>query len=253
MKKSEALTASLEDYLEAIWHLVKDKQVARSKDIADRLGVNKSSVTGALKSLSSRGLVRYEAYQYATLTGEGKKAAAEIVRRHEIIRDFLHDILQLEAEVAEENACRIEHALGPEAMEKLVQFVDFVQTCPRTASDWSEKFKDECKAGPDKSRCRDCLSTCLEDFKASFPGGPTGQGKSERLSDLGTGEKGRITGFTSVKTLPDSLRGKGLVTGALVEVEGVDSEEEVVRVKVRGYHLILRKTHADSITVRIVT
>ena len=61
------LSASLEDYLEAILHLVTEKQVARSRDIAKRLRVNRSSVTGALQALAKKGLVNYEPYEAVTL------------------------------------------------------------------------------------------------------------------------------------------------------------------------------------------
>ena len=57
MDRIELLSSNMEDYLEAIFHISKEKQAARAKDIADRLMVNKSSVTGALRSLSEKGLV----------------------------------------------------------------------------------------------------------------------------------------------------------------------------------------------------
>jgi DtxR family Mn-dependent transcriptional regulator len=52
MPKVKMLSASMEDYLEAIFHIAADKQAARAKDIAKRLKVNNSSVTGALRILS---------------------------------------------------------------------------------------------------------------------------------------------------------------------------------------------------------
>ena len=83
------LTASLEDYMEAIFHLVDEKQAARARDIAQRLQVNRSSVTGALQSLAQKGLVNYEPYEAITLTQKGVAVAKDVVRRHEVLRDFL--------------------------------------------------------------------------------------------------------------------------------------------------------------------
>ncbi|MHC4598677.1 MAG: metal-dependent transcriptional regulator [Planctomycetota bacterium] len=249
MAKAKRLTASLEDYLEAIWHLVQDKQVARSKDIADRLDVNKSSVTGALKNLSARGLVQYEAYQFATLTEKGRKAAIEVVRRHEIIRDFLTQILQITPAVAEESACRIEHALEGEALEKLVQFVDFVQTCPRTESGWIEGFRKFCREGPELERCRDCLDDCIDELHAALPRGKTPPESVSLLSEIDAGEKGRILEISPEEVLTEALKTQGLVAGALVEVEEVNPEEERIAVKVRGYHLQLKKKQAEAVKV----
>ncbi|HOR98434.1 MAG TPA: metal-dependent transcriptional regulator, partial [Kiritimatiellia bacterium] len=89
MAMTEALSISIEDYLEAIFYLVRENTVARSKDIAERLKVNRSSVTGMLQALRDRGLVNYERYGFVTLTDEGKKVASRVVRRHEALRDFM--------------------------------------------------------------------------------------------------------------------------------------------------------------------
>src|SRR6056297_2339471 len=106
------LTRSMEDYLEAILLLEKQNQEARVKDIADHLGVRMPSVTGALKNLRAKGLIDYEKNSFITLTGIGLEKAEEVVEKHQTLFQFLHTILGLEAEDAEEEACRIEHSLG---------------------------------------------------------------------------------------------------------------------------------------------
>ena len=88
MDHLELLSSNMEDYLEAIFHISQKKQAARAKDIADRLKVNKSSVTGALRSLSEKGLVNYAPYDIITLTTKGKRLAIEIVRRHDALKEF---------------------------------------------------------------------------------------------------------------------------------------------------------------------
>ena len=84
----EALSSNMEDYLEAIFHISAEKKAARAKDIAERLNVNKSSVTGALRSLSEKGYVNYAPYDIITLTAEGQVLAKDVVRRHETLKDF---------------------------------------------------------------------------------------------------------------------------------------------------------------------
>ena len=73
MKSLPVLTSAMEDYLEAIYHLEQERRIARVRDIADRLGVKMSSVSSALKSLGSRGFIRYDPHQFITLTNGAPK------------------------------------------------------------------------------------------------------------------------------------------------------------------------------------
>ena len=98
MAKKRSLSDSLEHYLKAIHYLVVKNRVARAKDIAEHLGVSKSSVTGALQSLSRRGLVNYDPYRFITLTEEGKEKAREIVHRHQTLKMFFRKVLKLSDE-----------------------------------------------------------------------------------------------------------------------------------------------------------
>ena len=122
----EKLSASLEDYLESIYHLTKGQDVARSKDIADAMRVSRASVTGALRILSDKGLVHYKPYGYTTLTEKGDDVASRIVRRHEVLTRFFDTILGARTETAEAAACRAEHTLGPEITARLTAFIEFV-------------------------------------------------------------------------------------------------------------------------------
>ncbi len=117
------LSPTLEDYLETIFLLEKEQNGARAKDIADKMGVQRASVTGALHSLSEKGLINYETYSPVTLTPKGFKTASKIMYRHRVLFEFLHDILKLPENTANENACRIEHQIDDEVLEALINFV----------------------------------------------------------------------------------------------------------------------------------
>ncbi len=121
--QSIKLTSAMEDYLEAIYHLEQERRIARVRDIALKLNVRMSSVSAALKTLGSRDLIKYDPHQFITLTEKGLTRAREIVRNHEILKRFLTKVLQIEESVAEDNACRIEHHLDPQVIEKLIRFV----------------------------------------------------------------------------------------------------------------------------------
>ena len=124
MAATHELSASLEDYLETIFRLVQRNRVARVKDIAAHLGVQMPSVTGALHSLAAKGLVNYDPYSYITLTPQGERIARDLFRCHQVLTEFLTDLLGVEPETAERNACAIEHAIEPIVIERLVEFVE---------------------------------------------------------------------------------------------------------------------------------
>jgi len=117
-----ALSESLGDYLETIYHLVRERKVARVRDIAERSEVRMSSVTGALRSLADKGLVNYAPYRVVTLTADGRRAARELVRRHEALRRFFSEALGVDDEAAERNACHVEHAIEPDVLDRLAAF-----------------------------------------------------------------------------------------------------------------------------------
>jgi DtxR family Mn-dependent transcriptional regulator len=128
------LTPAMEDYLEAIYYLEQERRVARVRDIANRLGVKMSSVTCALKNLGARELIQYDPHQFVTLTDSGISQAKEIVRKHEALKRFFVRVLQMEEEVAEGNACRIEHHLDSEVIEKLNRLVEFILSLEAVAN-----------------------------------------------------------------------------------------------------------------------
>ena len=142
--EKEALSASLEDYLEAIFNLTTRDDVARSKDIADSLNVAKSSVTGALRTLAEKQLVNYKPYGYVTLTPSGKATAEKIAQKHEIIKSFFTGILGVDAAVAQEAACKAEHALGADIAERLLNFIEFVTHNNENGYNLAEQFQLFC-------------------------------------------------------------------------------------------------------------
>lgn len=160
------LSASLEDYLEVIYHLQKRDNAARAKDIANRMKVQPASVTGALRELSARGLINYQPYSVVTLTHKGLRIAEDIIRRHEVLRKFFRTVLKLSPKQSEINACRIEHAIDPAAITRLVKFIEFFENCPRAGQDWFDSFEKFCNNGIDLEECRACIKECLSRLEA---------------------------------------------------------------------------------------
>lgn len=115
------LTASLEDYLEAIKLLIDDADHghAHTSDIAKRLRVKMPSVTNALGVLRRHGYIHYDTNYPVTLTALGECAAVRVIRRHRTLTAFLRDVLLLEPEAASATACRVEHVIDDRLVDRL--------------------------------------------------------------------------------------------------------------------------------------
>lgn len=162
MPQPVELTASLEDYIEAIYHIEKELSQARGKDIAARIGVSNASVTEALRTLSRKGLIHYAPYEAITLTSSGLTTAEDVIRRHNALKRFFIEVLAIDEPIAEAGACRVEHAAPPEIIERMIQFIDFIEVCPRGGDDLIRGFADFCEKGRTRANCEQCLAQCLE-------------------------------------------------------------------------------------------
>ena len=118
------LSPSMEDYLKAIHSVENERGTVRVKDIAKRLDITMPSVTSALKNLEKQGFVCHPRYDLVDLTPKGSRVAEDIYHRHQVIKGFLSQVLGLDAEIAEKDACGMEHAISPETVECLVRFLE---------------------------------------------------------------------------------------------------------------------------------
>lgn len=235
--KNSNLSASLEDYLEAIYNLAGESKVARSKDIAKLLGVSKSSVTGALRLLKKRDLANYKPYDYVTLTETGQSAAAEIVRRHDILESFFVNLLGVDSDIAQKTACKAEHTLGPEVVARLLCFIEFVTKENRDGNDLVGKFGKFCKnrlknsdfSGKEISEVDDVIG----------------------LNKVKPGQKCRIVKIIGRSGVNKRIADMGVVPGTTVEVQRVAPLGDPIDVKLKGYRLTLRKEEASKIIVEL--
>ncbi|NLJ87166.1 MAG: metal-dependent transcriptional regulator [Epulopiscium sp.] len=120
----EKLTFVMENYLEAIYELSNENSGARVSDIAERLGVTKASVNNAMATLAEKGLVINEKYKEVFLTPTGLEKAKRTANKHHIIRKFLTDILKVNPEIADEDACSIEHVISWDSINAMQEFME---------------------------------------------------------------------------------------------------------------------------------
>ncbi len=120
----ENITSSLQDYLEIILALSESSGQIRVTDIASALNVAKPSVAAAVSQLQKLEMVKHKKYGPIELTELGKKAAVEVRWKHRKIKQFLVEILEVDPETAEKDACLVEHVISPETMMKMAKYLD---------------------------------------------------------------------------------------------------------------------------------
>ena len=136
------ITASLEDYLEAIYEIIEEKQGVKAVEISKRLGVQRSSVTEALKNLADKKLVNYGRYDVISLTPAGISVAQRVIEKHKALFDFLTRILDIPAEEASSSACKIEHCISDDVMQRLIAFVKFNNIKYASEKKYIEEFQN---------------------------------------------------------------------------------------------------------------
>ena len=121
----EKVSMSHEDYLEAIVMLGGTTETPiRSVDVAKQLDVSKASVNKAIGLLKEKGLAEQPYYGDITLTEEGYEYGKAVYKRHQYLTAFLHKALGISEDVAEEEACLMEHAISDDSFEKWIAFID---------------------------------------------------------------------------------------------------------------------------------
>ena len=123
MPEFTALSASMQDYLEAILELEEADDTVRITDIANKLKIAKASANQTMNKLKEMGLVHQQVYGPLELTEEGRKMAEKTIERHRKLRFFLIEVLGVDAIVAEKDACLMEHAISEQTMDKLTEFL----------------------------------------------------------------------------------------------------------------------------------
>ena len=123
MAKNIKLTASLEDYLKAIYFLHQIDNSVRLIDIAGRISVSKPSAFNAISQLSDMGLVNHIKFGPVELTTRGIEAAQNLVVKHRTIKLFLMRVLNIDESLAYSEACAIEHRICDVTLDKMASMI----------------------------------------------------------------------------------------------------------------------------------
>jgi len=141
---------TLEEYLEVIYLLEKKEGHAKTGDISLELGVKAPSVTEMLIKLEKEGYIVYERYKGAKLTEDGKEIAKNLIISHETILAFL-EIIGVEKDQAEIDACELEHHISQDTLKKLEKFIEFIDDAPNEPK-WIDHYRDYLETG-ERKKC----------------------------------------------------------------------------------------------------
>ncbi len=110
-----------EDYLETILLLKMRQGYVRAIDIANEMEYSKASISRAVKILKEQDLVYLDDNRMINFTPEGRAKAEMIYERHRLITAFLNQFLEVPADIAESDACRIEHVVSEETVQAIIK------------------------------------------------------------------------------------------------------------------------------------
>lgn len=124
MTAKKTISSSQEDYLESILYLLTKNNVVRVTDLAIEMKLSKPSVHKAISNLKAQGLVEQERYGSITLTHNGECLARSVQMRHDIIKKFLTEVLEVPEDKADDEACNMEHSISIDTIARLTSFVE---------------------------------------------------------------------------------------------------------------------------------
>lgn len=217
--KDQILTPSQEDYLKTIFEIISEKKVARVRDIAIIRNVKPGSVSPALRRLSDSGLIIYNQGEYITLTEEGKCIAIKTLTRHKLLYKFLAQVLQVNPEDAEKDACAMEHNLSNASVNKLTSFFEFLEMCPEGQNFLKQYLKCPMTSGT----MADSEFTCNEHSLIN---------SYRKLSELESGETGTLFHIHSEKSEREHLINMGFLPGCKISVEKKHKGSSKITVKI---------------------
>jgi len=146
----------VEEYIEIIHKLLKDSPVARVKDIAAQRKVKLPTVTSAIEKLQDLQLVEHRRYGFVTLTPAGLHLAEELDLIHSTGKKLFTEVLGLDETISEKDACNLEHYISSATKEALVNFLLFLEKCPKGSENMLMLYKNCRLFSGEQAVCREC-------------------------------------------------------------------------------------------------
>jgi DtxR family transcriptional regulator, Mn-dependent transcriptional regulator len=231
------MSASTEEYLEALYTLTQDGRSARTSDLSKRLNIAPASVTEMLKKLAENQYVNYSPHQGVTLAPKGFEIAEKMTRKHRLLEKFLHETLKIDNEKVHDEACAMEHVLSDEAERAMCQKLEAPDRCP-----------DDANVIPP---CNLSFSSCAECHQWEGDLQKIGKRKTNviSLSRLKEKQEGTISFIRGDKKALHRLTDLGLTPGTKISVTRIAPLKGPVQIAVRGSRLALGDEIACNVFV----
>ena len=234
------ISESLEDYLETIYNLAQEKGEARVSEIAEHRAVSMASVCQALQRLKRENLITYGARKTPTLTPRGNRLAQKIASRHRFVRKFLGEILGVQGDAAEKDACALEHHLSRETLSHLVAFTQFAESARCNGETVKKAFR----------RCEQSgFVTAPNRERGKRRRRYKGQHEGPWLSDLEPGDSATVVHLHASCAVRQRLVDMGILPGVQLTLVRKAPLGDPVEIRVRGFSLSLRREEARAIEV----
>ncbi len=232
------MSASIEEYLEALYTLTQNGKTASTTEISQRLSIAPASVTEMLKKLAARDFIKYSPYQGTTLTDKGLEIARKMTRKHRLLERFLYDTLKIGKDSVHPQACEMEHALSDDAERALCQFLKHPARCP-----------DDGKIIPPCDLRFSSCEECLKMREKSMEEVGKRSANLTSIADLKEHESGRIGFIRGDHKVLQRLLDMGLTPGTRISVLRVAPLKGPVEVAVRSSKLALGQDIASNVFI----
>ena len=232
------MSASTEEYLEALYTLTQGGKTASNAELSRRLEIAPASVSEMLRKLADGGYVNYSPYQGVTLTEKGTRLAEKMARKHRLLERFLHDVLKIGNDKVHAEACQMEHALSDEAERALCLTLKSPSRCPDDA-----KVVPPCDLG--FSSCSECRKWHGRNLQE------VGRRNANVISvaALKENQEGTVSFIRGDGKVLRRLMDLGLTPGTRVSVTRIAPLHGPVEIAVRGSRLALGDEIACNVFV----
>jgi len=225
---TDAVTSSMQDYLETMLTLSEMSGEIRVTDIAGKLNIAKASVSQAIANLKDHGLVKQDKYGPVELTVRGKEIALEVRMRHRQLKAFLVEVLGVDQKIAENDACLMEHVVSAHTMNRLMEYLNNYSRI--SGGEKIRVDKENAMNETEENQERKQVNT---------------------LDKMNPGQHGTINKVVSDKNLKSRLLDMGITAGRDITVIGKAPLGDPIEIDIMGYNLTLRKSEAAQIFVEV--
>jgi len=245
----QLLSESQQDYLKIVLDLINEKKVARTKEIAHRKGVSMPSVTEAMQKLSQEDYVQYSVREFIELTPKGEEVALRLTSKYAFLKHFLVDVLGIKDEIADKDACKLEHHLDKSTLDRFILLYQFLTECQKNDKRTINLFRECINAAESDYYCDPACKSCF--VSSNFPHRDSKKTVHTLLSKLKRGQKGRVIMLGPDSEIRLSLIDKGLLPGSLFHVEEAGDAGSPFVIQTDGCLIKLDDAAAKMIEVAI--